>query len=145
MPKSIVLYITKAEKIHNGTESWDAFSLTISKKTDTISATSDNKYYQTDVITVNGTGGRFLGFKIDTTGLPEGSMILNTNGEEMKGEALDNLVTGTQFVLRVPINKITEKTKNVSLSVTGAFEGDVAYRYISGDKQKVAFAGKVFI
>ena len=140
---TIMALITKAEKIHNGTEAWDAFSLTISKKTDTISATSDNKYYQTDVITVNGTGGKFLGFKIDTTGLPEGSKILNTNGEEMKGDALDNLVTGTQFVLRVPIDKITEKTKNVSLSVTGAFEGDVAYRYVSGDKQKVAFAGKV--
>ncbi len=134
--------IAKAERIHNGQESWNAFTVTASKKSDTISLTSDDKYYQTDVVTINGTEG-FLGFKIDASSAPKGTMILNTNGEELTGDKLDNLVNGTQFVVRVPVDSITEENKQVSIQITGAFKGDMAYSYSAPERQKVAFTGKV--
>lgn len=134
--------IDKAKRIHNGTEAWNAFTLTVNKKSDTISLTSDEKYYQSDVITINGTEG-FLGFKIDLSKAPKGTMILNTKGEELKDEKLDNLTNGTQVVVRVPVSAITEENKNVAIEVTGAFKGDMAYRYTAPNRQTVAFTGKI--
>ena len=134
--------LAKAKAIHANPDSWNVFTINISKKSDNISLTSDEKYYQSDVITVNGTTG-FKGYKINVDKLPEGSKIFDTNGNELTGDKLDNLVDGTQFIVRVPVDKITEENKVVGLEVEGAFEGSTAYTYVATDKQTIAYPGKV--
>lgn len=130
-----------ALKIHNGQTKWSQFSINITKKSDTVSLTSDEKYYQSDLVTITPSTTGFKGYKIDLPKAPEGTYLINTNNEEIKD--LDNILEGTQFYVRVPVNKITENNKKVTITVTGAFEGSVAYKYIAQDSQAVIFPGKV--
>lgn len=143
---TIIGLIEKAKRIKSGVEQWNNFDLTISKVSDKIILTDDGLNYQSDVITVNGSAG-FEGFKINTTGLPTGAKFIGTDGEEITD--LTNLANGTQFVLRIPKDNITEENKNVALSVTAAFTGKSAFSYgyhndtQNADRQKVAFVGTV--
>lgn len=143
---TIIGLIEKAKRIKLGVEQWNNFDLTVSKVSDKIILTDDGLNYQSDVITVNGSAG-FEGFKINTTGLPTGTKFIGTDGEEITD--LTNLANGTQFVLRIPKDNITEENKNVALSVTAAFTGKSAYYYgyhndtENVDRQKVAFVGTV--
>lgn len=137
---TIIGLINKAERINSGVESWNNFDLNISKASDKIVLTSDGNYYQSDVITVNGNAG-FQGFKVNTTGLPTGTKLIGTDGNEMTD--LTNLANGTQFVLQIPKDSLTDENKDVALSITGAFNGKTAYFYSFESSQKVAFTGQV--
>lgn len=133
--------LDEALAIHNGTSNWNQISLNISKKSDQVSITSDEKYYQSDVITVSPSSNGFLGYKIDISKAPKGTILVDTNNNEIKD--LDNISEGKQFYVRVPVDKITEELKSFPISVTGAFKTDIAYRYTSGDYQAIAYVGKV--
>ncbi|MBQ8132210.1 MAG: hypothetical protein IJ193_06945 [Bacilli bacterium] len=131
----------KALKIHNGQESWNR-GINITKESDTVSVTSDEKYYQSSKITVAAKGSGFLGYKIDLSKAPEGTYIVDTNNNKMEDTALDNLSEGTQFYIRVPIDKLTDENKVVQVKVTGAFKIPIAYKYLRTGKQTVALVGK---
>lgn len=138
--------IAKAKRIKAGTEDWNNFTLNVSKKSDSISITDDGDYYQSDIVTVNGSSG-IQGYEIKTTGLPVGTKFYSTDGTELTD--VTNLTNGTQFVVRIPKNSITNDNKNVAISITGAFTGKTAYYYTyhndthNVDRQKIAYVGEV--
>ena len=137
--KTINELIADAKKIHNGTLSWNSdFTLNVQKKSDTISLSSDKKYYQSDVITVSGNAG-FLGFEVSVESDVTGVQIVDLSGNEITD--LDNLSAGTQFVVRVPKDKVSDSKKTIKIQITGAFKGNVAYRYFYEDMQSVAYTG----
>ena len=146
---TIIGLIEKAKKIKAGTENWNNFDLTVSKVSDKITVTEDGDFYQSDIVTVNGSEG-FEGFKVNTAGLPTGTKFIGTDGNEITD--LTNLANGTQFTLKIPKNSITDENKNVAVSVTAAFTGKSAYYYgftntsdpsAPVERQKVAFVGTV--
>ncbi len=139
---SINEFLAKALNIHNGSDSWYAFDLNISKRSDTVSVTSDNKYYQSDIITVTGTDN-IEGYKVEIKQAPEGTIIVSEDGTELSAEQLDNLTAGTQFYVRVPVNKLTDENKTINIQVTAAFTGDIAYQYVADQSQTIAYTGKV--
>ena len=117
-----------------------ATSLTVSKNSDTISVTSDEKYYQTDLISVAGSVsdeaiGQFNGYKLTIKNAPDGTLIVDENGEEIKD--LTNMVPGTKFYVRIPVDKVTEETKNVSISVEGSFKSFTGNRYVADGCQTI--------
>lgn len=141
--KTVKQLLDEAISIHKGTTTWKNSEITLSKKSDIVSVTSDNKYYQSDLITVatdissNDPFTKFEGYKIDLSKAPEGTYIVDTNNEEIK--ELDNITQGTQFYVRVPVDKITDENKTVSVQVVGAYTRPVAYVYASGEYQKLAY------
>ena len=87
-------------------------------KTDTISVTSDEKYYQTAQISVDGEEN-FNGYSVKLEAAPEGSFIVNANGNKLED---DNHMSGTdKFYIRVPVDKVNENNKIIKFSVTGSF------------------------
>ena len=87
-------------------------------KTDTISVTSDEKYYQTAQISVDGEEN-FNGYSVKLEAAPEGSFIVNANGNKLED---DDHMSGTdKFYIRVPVDKVNENNKIIKFSVTGSF------------------------
>lgn len=138
--------IAKAKRIKAGTDAWNNFDLKVTPKSKTISITDDGNYYQSDIVTVNGSTG-IQGYQINTTGLPAGTKFYKADGTELTD--VTNLANGTQFVVRIPKDSITNENKNVTVSVTGAFTGKTAYYYTYRDattnveSQKIALVGDV--
>lgn len=115
-------------------------TLSVSKASDSISITSDEKYYQTDLISVVGSVsdssiGQFNGYKLTIKNAPDGTLIVDENGEEIKD--LTNMAAGTKFYVRIPVDKVTEDTKNVSISVEGSFKTYTGSKYVSGECQTI--------
>lgn len=95
-------------------------SLTISPRETKISVSSDEKYYLSDLITITASSPEnFNGLKIDISG-PEGTVLVDENYNEITN--LDDLVSGTKFYVKVPIDKIKENNKKVIIDVTGSFK-----------------------
>ncbi|MBQ2639811.1 MAG: hypothetical protein IJF92_03515 [Bacilli bacterium] len=99
--------------------------LNITKASDNVTVTSDNKYYKTPVITVTGlVSGSTYSLKL--TNAPEGTKVYKSDGTEITDlntiNAADN-----QFYLLSPLDKVTEKSKSVSVAVTGSQYAAVKY------------------
>lgn len=108
----------------------------ISKANDEISITSDEKYYQTSLITVSNTDpSHYVSSKVELTEAPEGTILIGENGEEIKEENYNDL---SKFYVRVPVNKVTEENKTIKLSVTGTFRGYDGYYYRAEGAQTVS-------
>ena len=136
--------VNDAIKIHNGQLKWNLFDITVNVATDSIISVEDGKYHESDVVTVTPTTQGFLGYKIDLSKAPEGTKIVDTNGNEISGDALDNITEGSQFKIRVPANKVPkENDGNVTIQVIGAFKGDVAYKYVSDGLQSIISVGEI--
>ena len=92
-------------------------------KTGEVTVTSDNKYYKSPLITVTGftSGGSY---SLTMNNVPDGTKLYREDGTEIKDI---NNIDVTKFYVLVPIDKVTEKTKKVTLSVTGP--APVAYVY----------------
>ena len=138
--KTIRQILEKAIAIHRGEDTWN-LGIKISKASDNVSVTTDEKYYQSDKITITAAGTGFQGYKVDLSSAPEGSYIVDTNNEKINADRLENVTVGTQFYLRVPVDKITEETKTVRLKVTGAYRIPIAYKYLRSGFQTVALVG----
>ena len=106
-------------------------------KTDTISVTSDEKYYQTAQISVAATPTEnFNGYSIKLEGAPEGSFIVDENGNKIEDTKLANMSGTDKFYIRVPINKVNENNKTIKFSVTGSFTTLEGNYYIGKDETK---------
>ena len=92
-------------------------------KTGEVTVTSDNKYYKSPLITVTGftAGGTY---SLTMNNVPDGTKLYREDGTEIKDI---NNIDVTKFYVLVPINKVTEKTKKVTLSITGP--APIAYVY----------------
>lgn len=104
-------------------------------KTDTISVTSDEKYYQTAQISVAGEEN-FNGYSVKLEAAPEGSFIVNANGNKLED---DNHMSGNdKFYIRVPVDKVNENNKIIKFSVTGSFTNYEGNYYRATGAQTIA-------
>jgi len=110
-------------------------SVTVNAASTDISKTDDEKYYQSDVITVNGDPSSSMkSFDISVEGI-DGVIVINENGETIS--SLKNLPVGTKFRIRVPAEKVTETAQNAKISVTGHFDSLTGNYYTHDGLQKV--------
>lgn len=108
-------------------------------KTDTISVTSDEKYYQTSQISI--TKENFIGYSVKLDSVPDGSFIVDENGNKIEDSKLTNMSEDSKFYIRVPIDKVNEKNKTIKFSITGSFtalEGN--YYFDEGNKYQTVAA-----
>ena len=110
-------------------------SVSVSAASTDISKTDDEKYYQSDVITVNGDPSSSMKrFDVSVEGI-DGVIVINENGETIS--SLKNLPAGTKFRIRVPAEKVTETAQNAIINVTGHFDSLTGNYYTNETKQKV--------
>ena len=116
-------------------------ALTINKKSENISVTNDNKYYQTDLISVIGSTSSPLissyeGYSVNLSKVPEGTILVDKNGNQYSD--LANMAPTSEFYVRVPVDKVTNENKALEISVSGKYKMYGANKYVSGEYQKVA-------
>ena len=121
-------------------------SLNVTKKSEGVSMTSDGKFYQTDYIEVVGTVlsesiGSFNGYELKTKNAPEGTMIIDKDGNEIKD--VTNLAPGTKFAFKIPVEKVTEENKKIEVNVLGSFDSYAADIYVADTSQTVTSVSKV--
>lgn len=121
-------------------------SLNVTKKSEGVSMTSDGKFYQTDYIEVVGTVlsesiGSFNGYELKTKNAPEGTMIIDKDGNEIKD--VTNLSPGTKFAFKIPVEKVTEENKKIEVNVLGSFDSYAADIYVADTSQTVTSVSKV--
>ena len=121
-------------------------SLNVTKKSEGVSMTSDGKFYQTDYIEVVGTVlsesiGTFNGYELKTKNAPEGTMIIDKDGNEIKD--VTNLAPGTKFAFKIPVDKVTEENKKIEVNVLGSFDSYAADIYVADTSQTVTSVSKV--
>lgn len=106
----------------------------ISKANNEISMTDDEKYYQTSLITVSNTAPNNIAhFTVRIDGAPDGTVLVDENGQVV--EDTTNL---ERFYVRVPVDKVTEETKDIQIAVEGTFRGYDGYYYRGTDAQTVS-------
>ena len=110
------LYANYIQPLINNAKNATSSSLAITKASGDLTVT-DNSYYKSQLMTVSGlTVGST--YSISLVNAPSGTKVYKNDGTEITD--LNNVPSGyNQFYLLVPINKVTEKTKNLTVSVTG--------------------------
>ena len=116
-------------------------ALSVNKKSENISITNDNKYYQSDLISVVGTTtspiiSAYESYTVNLSKVPEGTILVDESGN--KYENIDNMSPTAKFFVRVPMDKVTNDNKNLEISISGNFKMYGANKYVSGEYQKVA-------
>jgi hypothetical protein len=92
--------------------------------------TSDDKYYQSTLITVVGSPSHnFENYKVELSGI-DGAIIVDENGQELNK---DNIAAGTNFYVRIPAEKVTTESQTVKVNVTANFTGNSVSFYKTGD------------
>ena len=110
-------------------------SVTVNVASTDISKTDDEKYYQSDVITVNGDPSTSMkSFDVSVEGI-DGVIVINENGETIS--SLNNLPVNSKFRIRVPAEKVTETAQNAKINVTGHFDSLTGNYYTHDGLQKV--------
>ena len=106
----------------------------MSKENDEISITSDEKYYQTSLITVSNTApNNITEFTVSIEAAPAGTILVDENGQEVKDTK--NL---SKFYVRIPVDKVTEDNKTVRLKTVGTFRGYAGDYYRAEGAQTVS-------
>lgn len=94
--------------------------LSVTKASDELSKTTDDKYYQTALISVVGNpSGTLQTYEVSVSGV-DGAKVIDENGKEMK--ALTGLSPSTKFHVLIPADQVTSKAKMLNVSVTGTFD-----------------------
>lgn len=108
------IYKTYVEPLVAQAKKAKSNTLTITKSSDEITVTGDNKYYKSPMITVSGLQeGETYSIKSE---FPSGTKLYTESGKEITDLSK---ITASKFYMLVPIANVTEKTKKVTLSVTG--------------------------
>lgn len=107
----------------------------ITKGNDSITKVEDGKYYQTAKLSVSGDPDSELeSFDIELKGV-EGAFVVNTDGTKI--ESLSNIPKGTDFYVRVPVDKVTETLQELQIEVSGHFNTFFTNDYGENGNQKV--------
>lgn len=104
-----------------------------------ISITNDNKYYQTDLVSVNykeNSVSTYKGYSVNLSKAPEGTILVDESGNVY--DDVSNMSPTSKFYVRIPVDKVTDKSKKIELSINGKFDVYGANKYVSGEYQKVA-------
>lgn len=116
-------------------------ALTVNKNSENISVTNDNKYYQTDLISVVGTTtspviSSYEGYAVNLSKAPEGTILVDESGNQYSD--LQNMSPTSKFFVRVPVDKVTDENKTLEISISGKYKMYGANKYVSSEYQKVA-------
>lgn len=112
-------------------------SLKAKTETNEISLTEDEKYYQSSAVIVTGApSDNFNGFEVKFAAKPDGTILVNSKGEEIKD--LSNFKPGDKFWVRVPVDKVKEDNKVVKLSITGSFSVYDGNYYVADGAQTIS-------
>ena len=127
--------ILEAKKYHSETLT----NMRISKNSDTISITSDNKYYQSDVISIvsstNELIKNFVGYSVDLSNAPSGTILVDEDGKEYGN--VSKMLPESKFYVRVPVDRFDGDNKKVNISVIGEYSLLGAYQYKSANGQEI--------
>lgn len=108
----------------------------ITKGNDNITKVDDGKYYQTARISISGDPENELeSFDVEFKGV-EGAFAVNA-ADGKKIESLSNIPKGTDFYVRVPVDKVTETLQELRIEVSGHFNTFLTNDYGEGGNQKV--------
>lgn len=118
--------------------------LTVNKASDTISITNDNKYYQSDLVSVVGSTSsplinKFESYSVTLKNAPTGTILVDESGNVY--DDITNMSPTAKFYVRVPVDKVTDENKNIEINIRGNFKMFGANYYTSGSYQKVANVG----
>ena len=119
-------------------------NLTVNKASETISITNDNKYYQSDLISVVGQTSSplinsFESYTVTLNNAPSGTILVDESGNVY--DDITNMSPTSKFYVRVPVDSVTEDTKKIEINIRGNFKMYGANAYVSGSYQKVANVG----
>ena len=118
------IYTTYIQPLVANAKNATSSSLAITKASGDLTVT-DNNYYKSQIMTVSGLSNGST-YSLKLTNAPSGTKVYKIDGTEITD--LNSIDANTnQFYLLVPINKVTENTKNLTVSVTGP--SSVAYIY----------------
>lgn len=109
-----------------------------------VSITNDNKYYQTDLISIISKisdipilgNDSFTGYSVNLNSAPEGTLLVDEEGRVY--DNISSMSPTSKFFLRVPVDKVTDENKDLKVSIKGNFK--IPYRanyYSSGNLQRV--------
>ena len=121
-------------------------TLSVNKKSETVSITNDNKFYQSDEVSVVGSTSSplinsFESYSVTINNAPEGTVIVKQDGTAYTADELKNMTPTSKFYVRVPVDKVTEDLKKVEISILGNFKMYGANKYTAETFQKVANVG----
>ena len=103
-------------------------TITVSKESDAISLTEDEKYYQSAAISVVGSpSSSFTGYDAALAGI-DGAFAVDENGNEL---TLTNVDASKKFYIRIPAEKVTKTVQKVTVNVTGHFSASAVQYYVS--------------
>ena len=111
--------------------------LTVSKASDEIGKTDDDKFYQSSIITVIGDPSDALkSYAVTLSGI-DGAFIVDENGNNI--ENTNSIAPGTKFYVRIPADKVTDKVQKLTVHVDGSFKTLAGKYYVgsSSNLQKV--------
>lgn len=113
-------------------------TLAITKASGDLTVT-DNNYYKSQILTVSGLNGGST-YSLKLVNAPSGTKVYKNDGTEITD--LNSIPANVnQFYLLVPINKVTESTKNLTVTVTGfstaAYIYDPVTQPTTGSYQRV--------
>ena len=108
----------------------------ITKGNDNVTKVEDGKYYQTAKISISGDpDSELVSYDVVFKGV-EGAFAVNaTDGTKI--ESLSNIPKGTEFYVRVPVDKVTQSLQELQIEVSGHFNTFATNDYGEGENQKV--------
>ncbi len=102
-----------------------------------VDKTSDDAYYQSSEITVVASpSDNFNGFDLELTEAPEGTKVVDVNGNEIT--TLTDLQVTDKFYIRVPVDKVTDENKVVKFRVIGSFTTYEGNYYVAAGAQTIS-------
>lgn len=115
--------------------------LTVNKASNNISVTNDEKYYQSDLISIVGSTSSpiissYESYSVTLSKVPEGTILVDENGNVY--DDITNMAPSAKFYVRIPVDKVTDDNKKLEITINGNFKMYGANKYISGNYQKVA-------
>ena len=125
---NVNLYTTYVAPLVSEARNKIAAGYVLVKKTDdTLSKVDDGKYYQTSAITVTSDStDDMINYKVSTTGV-DGAIVVGEDGNTI---AEDQAVTpGTKIFVRIPVDKVKDVEKKLTLNVDATFRMYAGYIY----------------
>ena len=108
----------------------------VTKGNDNITKVEDGKYYQTAKISVSGEpANELVSFDVELKGVDGAFAVSATDGKKI--ESLSNIPKGTDFYVRVPVDKVTETLQELRIEVSGHFNTFLTNDYGENNNQKI--------
>ena len=117
------------------TAGFQVYDFNISRA-DKMTKTTDGKYYQTSLISIVGDpSDALINYDIVNIKGVDGIKIVDESGKDL---APTGIAAGKKFYLRIPADKIADKTVHISYDINAHYKYDSATYYVSTGRQTMA-------